>query len=82
MDGVLLSDMEINRTDVAPPEHVAAVAGAIATPGTSREAGREVKADPAELHSALERPIAVVLCCGGRGQHPCGTRASERKGCH
>ena len=79
MDGVLLSDMEINRTDVAPPEHVAAVAGAIATPGMSWQAGGEVKADPAELHSAPERPIAVVICCGG--QYPCGTRAGEPKGC-
>ena len=82
LDGVLLSDMGIDETDVPPPENVAAVAGAIATPGMSWEAGGEVKADPAELHSAPERPFAVVLCCAGGGQHPCGTRASERKGCY
>ena len=67
MDGVLLSDMGIDGTDVPPPQNVAAVAGAIATPGMSWEADREVEADLAELHSAPERPTAVILCCGGGG---------------
>ena len=67
MDGVYLRDMGTDGTDVPPPETVAAVARAIATPGMSWELGGEVKEDPAELHGAPEKPIAVVLCCRGGG---------------
>ena len=35
LDGVFLSDLGIDGTDVPPPENVAAVAGAITTPGMS-----------------------------------------------
>lgn len=61
LDGVLLSEMGLDRTGVSPPESVAAVAGAIATPDMSLGAIMGVEEDRAELQSAPERPTTVVL---------------------
>ena len=66
LDGVLLSEMGSDGSDIPPPKNMTAAAGANVTRGVSWEADIEADAGLTGLQLASERPTVMVLGCRGR----------------